>query len=205
MTHPRGGLQGSCTYVTNQVTAPPTSCVTDTTAGRIIVNGVSGALPGMSSLAASSANSLNYDINNNHQSQAMIMSVSNNSIRGYPNLLSAGLPSSPSMISGATGWYIFISSFHPPSFYTIIITVINLLYFLPILSLVIPQSPALTPSPGCYSNNCTGPTVFTFSPANILSAVKQNSAFNQVSRPQGAEHITSMPANVTSQGKELVL
>ena len=66
---------------------------------------------------------------------------------------------------------------------------------------MVPQSPALPPAPGSCSSNYGGPAVFTFSSANVLSATKQKSAFNPVSRTSVVDHVTSMSGNAPSQGK----
>lgn len=89
---------------------------------------------------------------------------------------------------------------HPPS------TPLNPpAYFLPISLLpVVPSSPTMASSTSLPSNCSSSSGIFSFSPANMVSAaVKQKSAFAPVVRPQNSPPPTCTSANTNSlQGKQ---
>lgn len=78
-------------------------------------------------------------------------------------------------------------------------------YFLPISLLpVVPSSPTMASSTSLPSNCSSSSGIFSFSPANMVSAaVKQKSAFAPVVRPQNSPPPTCTSANTNSlQGKQ---
>uniref|UniRef100_A0A6Q2XBR5 IPT/TIG domain-containing protein n=1 Tax=Esox lucius TaxID=8010 RepID=A0A6Q2XBR5_ESOLU len=96
-----------------------------------------------------------------------------NSMNGYGNAMSnLGVPSSPGFLNGSSA---------------------NSPYG------IVPSSPTMAASSVSLSSNCSGTHgIFSFSPANVISAVKQKSAFAPVVRPQASPppSCTSSPLGV---------
>uniref|UniRef100_A0A7N5K6R9 Uncharacterized protein n=1 Tax=Ailuropoda melanoleuca TaxID=9646 RepID=A0A7N5K6R9_AILME len=61
---------------------------------------------------------------------------------------------------------------------------------------VVPSSPTMAASSVTLPSNCSGThSIFSFSPANVISAVKQKSAFAPVVRPQASPPPSCTSAN----------
>ncbi|XP_012989564.1 transcription factor COE3a isoform X3 [Esox lucius] len=93
-----------------------------------------------------------------------------NSMNGYGNAMSnLGVPSSPGFLNGSSA---------------------NSPYG------IVPSSPTMAASSVSLSSNCSGTHgIFSFSPANVISAVKQKSAFAPVVRPQASPPPSCTSAN----------
>ena len=123
--------QNGCTYVSNQVPTPlqspsflsSASCSSTTDENRIIVNGTSGPLPSVSTLTTSRNSTGSHLETDNQQLSPMLSRGPGNSFSaGYSNFQVSpgtipsnfGIPASPSMMTGATGWllnvWVFVSS-----------------------------------------------------------------------------------------------
>ncbi|CAB4011147.1 transcription factor COE3 [Paramuricea clavata] len=113
--------QNGCTYVSNQVPThlqspsflSSASCSNTTDENRIIVNGTSGPLPSVSTLTTSRNSTGSHLETDNQQLSPMLSRGPGNSFcAGYSNFQVSpgtvpsnfGIPASPSMMTGATGW-----------------------------------------------------------------------------------------------------
>ncbi|XP_055773000.1 transcription factor COE3-like isoform X1 [Salvelinus fontinalis] len=105
--------------------------------------------------------------------QANYNTVSN-SMNGYGNPMSnLGVPSSPGFLNGSSANSPYGSKYQ-----------------------VVPSSPTMATSSVSLSTNCSSTHgIFSFSPANVISAVKQKSAFAPVVRPQASPPPSCTSAN----------
>ncbi|XP_031673233.1 transcription factor COE3-like [Oncorhynchus kisutch] len=105
--------------------------------------------------------------------QANYNTVSN-SMNGYGNPMSnLGVPSSPGFLNGSSANSPYGSKYQ-----------------------VVPSSPTMAASSVSLSTNCSSTHgIFSFSPANVISAVKQKSAFAPVVRPQASPPPSCTSAN----------
>ncbi|XP_035671999.1 transcription factor COE3-like isoform X3 [Branchiostoma floridae] len=116
-----------------------------------------------------------YGASTPHSTNGSISSYSTSAsgLNGYGssgNLSNMPVPSSPGFLNGSTSKY--------PLF---------------------PSSPTMPPTPSSLATNASTPGIFSFSPANMISAVKQKSAFAPVVRPQSSPS----PAGASSNGTGL--
>ncbi|XP_016295229.1 transcription factor COE3 isoform X1 [Sinocyclocheilus anshuiensis] len=98
-----------------------------------------------------------------------------NSMNGYGNtgMPNLGVPSSPGFLNGSSANSPYGSKYQ-----------------------VVPSSPTMAASSVSLSSNCSSTHgIFSFSPANVISAVKQKSAFAPVVRPQASPPPSCTSAN----------
>ncbi|XP_036403288.1 transcription factor COE3-like isoform X6 [Megalops cyprinoides] len=98
-----------------------------------------------------------------------------NSMNGYGNagMPNLGVPSSPGFLNGSSANSPYGSEYR-----------------------VVPSSPTLAASSVALPSNCSSAhSIFSFSPANVISAVKQKSAFAPVVRPQASPPPSCTSAN----------
>ncbi|KAA0724920.1 Transcription factor COE3 [Triplophysa tibetana] len=98
-----------------------------------------------------------------------------NSMNGYGNagMTNLGVPSSPGFLNGSSANSPYGSKYQ-----------------------VVPSSPTMAASSVSLSSNCSSTHgIFSFSPANVISAVKQKSAFAPVVRPQASPPPSCNSAN----------
>ncbi|XP_023676258.1 transcription factor COE3a isoform X7 [Paramormyrops kingsleyae] len=98
-----------------------------------------------------------------------------NSMNGYGNsgMPNLGVPGSPGFLNGSTANSPYGSKYQ-----------------------VVPSSPTMATSSVSLSSNCSSAHgIFSFSPANVISAVKQKSAFAPVVRPQASPPPSCTSAN----------
>ncbi|XP_048843794.1 transcription factor COE3a isoform X8 [Brienomyrus brachyistius] len=98
-----------------------------------------------------------------------------NSMNGYGNsgMPNLGVPGSPGFLNGSTANSPYGSKYQ-----------------------VVPSSPTMATSSVSLSSNCSSAhSIFSFSPANVISAVKQKSAFAPVVRPQASPPPSCTSAN----------